>query len=106
MGIKSLNSSKLGMALSLIISIIVFSTVPAFSQGIQPWNRECKKIFKKWEASPKHKAFATTNPNSGAGNSQACGASWGHSSKSNAEADALESCRKMRHAQCWIIRSE
>lgn len=106
MGTEPLNNSKLVTTLSLIASIIAFSMVPAFSQGIQPWNKECKKILKKWETSPKHKAFATTNPNSGAGNYQACGASWGHSSKGNAEADALESCRKMRHAQCWIIRSE
>jgi hypothetical protein len=93
---------------ALLLSAMVLSlegkTSPASAQGVEEWNKGCRKLLEKWEAAPKHKAFATSNPNSGGAFFQACGSAWGFPSKSAAEAGAVKSCEQLRKGRCWVIR--
>jgi hypothetical protein len=98
--------------LAAIVLLIAFSWTlagisiqPAAAQGVQIWNKPCKKAFKQWQNAQKHKAFATSNPNTNSGG-QACGSAWSHASKSAAEKAAIAFCRKGNYGMCWVIRSE
>ena len=99
------HSSKIVLILALVIPAIEASRAPALSQGVQPWNKNCKKLFKKWESASKHKAFATTNPGANP-DGQACGSSWGYPTKNRAESSAIATCKKEQGGNCWVIRSE
>ena len=99
------NCSKIVLMLALIIPLIEVSGTPAVSQGVQLWNKNCKKLYKKWEAASKHKAFATTNPGANP-DAQACGYSWAYATKDGAENSAIAACKRERQGTCWIIRSE
>lgn len=98
-------SYKIVLIFALALPAIEATNAPALSQGVQPWNKNCKKLFKKWEAARKHKAFATTNPGANP-DGQACGSSWGYATKNSAESSAVAACRKQQGGSCWVIRSE
>lgn len=79
---------------------------PVAAQGVEFWNKACRKLLKQYAGKPHHKAFATSNSSSGGGSGQACGMSWSAGSKKQAEDDAIKSCKSQRAGNCWVIRSE
>lgn len=95
-------------ALILVLSVLAsegaHNTVSA--QGVEFWNKQCRKLLKDYATKPRHKAFAVSNANSGAGGAQACGMTWSAASKKQAEKEALEVCRGQRAGNCWVNRSE
>ncbi len=79
---------------------------PAAAQGVEFWNRECRKLLKQYEGKPRHKAFASSNMGSGGRHAQACGAAWSAGSKKQAEDAAVKVCRSQKSGNCWVTRSE
>ena len=89
-------------------SIETFGT-PAHAQGLELWNTDCLKAYKKWKTLASHKAFAVSNSNAGGGNGQSCGYSWSTPSKSAAEKLAVKSCeeeKSFRSGKCYVTKSE
>lgn len=79
---------------------------PAAAQGVEFWNKECRKLLKQYEGKPRHKAFASSNMGSGGRQAQACGAAWSAGSKQQAEDAAVKVCRSQKSGNCWVTRSE
>ena len=73
---KPVSSVPLLVTIALLIAfswtLVGISTPPAAAQGVQFWNKPCKKALKQWQNAQKHKALATSNPNTSSGG-QACG---------------------------------
>jgi hypothetical protein len=96
------------VAAVMLPSIEPFVT-PAHAQGLEFWNKNCMKAYKKWKTLANHKAFAVSNSNSGGGIGQACGYSWSAPSKSAAEKVAIKSCegeKLYRSGKCYVTKSE
>jgi hypothetical protein len=97
---------KVSALLATMLLVLGGPGTSVSAQGIEEWNRECRKLLNRWETAPKHKAFAASNPNSGAF-FQVCGLAWGAPSKKAAEASALKACQAPpQRARCWVTRSE
>jgi hypothetical protein len=95
------------VALLVLGGVACGSSSSASAQGVESWNKECRKLLKQYPSKPRHKAFATSNPNSGSGSGQACGMAWSAGSKKQAETDAIKVCMSERHTgTCWVTRSE
>ena len=95
----------------LIAAVILLSFEPlaAQAQGVSAWNAPCLKAFRKWKTLARHKAFAVSNSNAGAGNGQACAYTWAAPSKSAAETGAVKACEReksYRSGKCYVTRSE
>ena len=45
----------------------------AAAQGIEFWNKECRKLLKQYDGKSRHKAFAASNMGAGGRQGQACG---------------------------------
>ena len=79
---------------------------PAAAQGVEFWNKECRKLLKQYDGKPRHKAFASSNMGSGGRQAQACGVAWSAGSKKQAEDTAVKVCRSQKSGNCWVTRSE
>ncbi len=99
-------SCKIMLVAAVILPSVELSLTPAQAQGLDMWNRNCLKAFKKWKTLGRHKAFAVSNSGSGGGNAQACGYTWSAPSKSAAEKGAITSCQGERVGKCYVTKSE
>jgi hypothetical protein len=102
-------SYKIILVAAVVLTSIEPFVTPAHAQGLEMWNTNCKKAYKKWKTLATHKAFAVSNSSSGGGNGQACGYSWAASTKSAAEQSAIKSCEAETHyrsGKCWVSKSE
>ena len=79
---------------------------PAAAQGVEFWNKECRKLLKQYDGKPRHKAFAASNMGAGGRQGQACGIAWGAGSKKQAEEFAIKVCRSQKSGNCWVTRSD
>ena len=77
------------------------------AQSVGFWNKGCKKALVEVKKKPPHRAFAVSSDAQIQGG-QACGWTWSNPSKSAAERNALESCRKQQYggSNCRVIYSE
>ena len=103
------HSSKIILVFALILPLVELSNAPASAQGLELWNKDCLKAYKKWKTEAKHKAFAVSNSGAGGGNGQSCGLSWAASTKSGAESAAIKSCeteKRYRSGKCYVTKSE
>jgi hypothetical protein len=98
---------------AILVIIVVFAftapfVVPSHAQGLETWNRNCWKSYKKWKTLANHKAFAVSNSSYGGHDSQTCGYSWGAPTKAAAEQSAIKFCEgpKYRPGKCRVTKSE
>lgn len=89
-----------------IVLLMPLATNYSAAQGIESWNPQCAKLLKQYRSKPSHKAFAASNPNSGATGGQACGLVAGPRSKMDAEVNALKLCNSNHYGTCWVTHSE
>ena len=102
-------SFKFILACALMLPLVELSKAPALAQGLEFWNKNCQKEYKKWKSTAKHRAFAVSNSNAGAGDGQACGWASGYSTTSAAESSAIKSCeaeKSYRSGRCYVMKSE
>jgi len=99
-------SIKIVLAIALNLTLVQLSGGPAHAQGLELWNRNCQKEYKKWKSSANHKAFAVTNSVTATGEGQACGWTAGHPTKSAAESAAIKSCQSAHYGICRVMKSE
>jgi hypothetical protein len=102
-------SYKVMLVAAVMLASIEPLVTPAHAQGLDLWNKNCLKAYKKWKTLANHKAFAVSNSNSGGGIGQACGYSWSGPTKSAAEKAAIKSCegeKVYRSGKCYVTKSE
>ena len=102
-------SHKFILAAAVILFSGEVSGLPASAQGLEFWNKDCQKAYKKWKTSASHKAFAVSNSSAGGEIGQSCGYSWSAPSKSAAENSAVKSCegeKRYRSGKCYVTKSE
>ena len=102
-------SCKIILIAAVILSSIEPRVTPAHAQGLDFWNTNCLKAYKKWKTLAPHKAFAVSNSNAGGGIGQACGYTWAAPTKSAAEKAAVKSCegeKSYRSGKCYVTKSE
>jgi hypothetical protein len=100
---------KIVLAIALSLSLLELSGSPVLAQGLELWNKNCKKDYKKWTSAANHKAFAVSNSTAGGGNGQSCGSAWKYPTKDAAESAAVKSCEseKQYHSgKCYVMKSE
>lgn len=90
----------------LVLSPSLALPPPAAAQGVEFWNKECRKLLKQYEGKARHKAFAASNMASRNNMSQACGIAWGAGSVKQAEDGAVKACKSQHAGSCWVTRSE
>ncbi|MGB9142208.1 MAG: hypothetical protein WCB71_08420 [Aestuariivirga sp.] len=102
-------SHKFILAAVVILFSGEVSGLPASAQGLEFWNKDCQKAYKKWKTLASHKAFAVSNSSAGGEIGQSCGYSWSAPSKSAAENSAVKSCeseKRYRSGKCYVMKSE
>jgi tetratricopeptide (TPR) repeat protein len=104
-GVSEKLSVTLLIALTLMMLCIAIAPLSVSAQIVESWNVPCQKHFKRYKSAPGPKAFAVSNPNSGGGLGQACGASWNASSVAAAKKEALRQCNSARYGTCWVTQS-
>jgi hypothetical protein len=97
--------TSIAFVIAVLLPLTQISPTPVFAQSIGLWNTNCKKLYKQWQAAPNHKAFAVTSATA-SNYGQACGASWGNSTKKNAESNAIKACKGQRLGTCWVTKSQ
>ncbi len=100
---------KILLAAAMISVSCESFAAPAHAQGVEFWNKDCLKAYKKWKTLANHKAFAVSNSNSGGGLGQSCGYSWSAPTKSAAEKAAVKSCegeKRYRSGKCHVTKSQ
>src|SRR6187402_3539421 len=85
-----------GIIMLVALCEALISLPNADAQSVGFWNRACKKGLVEVKKKPRHRAFAVSGDAQVQGG-QACGWTWGNPSKSAAEKNALQSCRKQQY---------